>query len=228
MPNYYPIMLDVRGREALVIGGNSIAAEKAASLCNSGARVSILSPEFCEALQAMAARGEVTLRTGAYEPGMLAGAFIVVAAINDSAQIAAIWQEAQQRGQLLNIVDVPAYCNFIVPSILRRDQLTIAVSTEGATPGLAKRIRQQLEALFPPTYGLYIRLAARARAYLRRHQVTYAERDHFFGDFFASDILEQLREGDEKQATKTTSELLARYDIAVPDATLYEELQTNK
>lgn len=225
MPNYYPIMLDVRGREALVIGGNTIAAEKAASLCSSGARVSVLSLKFCEALQEMAARGEVTLRTDAYEPGMLAGAFVVVATTNDSAQIEAIWQEAQQRRQLLNIVDVPAYCNFIVPSILRRDQLTIAVSTEGATPGLAKRIRQQLESLFPPTYGLYIRLAAHARAYLRHYQVTYAERDHFFGDFFTSDILTHLRAGDAKQATKVTSELLARYNIAVPDETLYKELQ---
>jgi len=115
---------------------------------------------------------------------------------------------------------VPARCNFIVPSILRRDQLTIAVSTEGAAPGLAKRIRQRLEGLFPPAYGAYLRLGAVARAHLRGHGVSYNRRDQFFGDYVASGALARLAEDDTAGAAAVTSALLSRYDVE----TLAEEL----
>ena len=135
MANYYPIMLDIRDRPALVIGGNQVAAEKAAALAASGARVTVQAAEFGAEVQALAHQGRVTLRPKAYVPGDLAGAFVVVAAVTYEPElVAAIWAEGQQRNQLVNIVDVPAKCAFIVPSILRRGQLTIAVSTEGSIP----------------------------------------------------------------------------------------------
>ncbi|HLJ32292.1 MAG TPA: bifunctional precorrin-2 dehydrogenase/sirohydrochlorin ferrochelatase, partial [Ktedonobacteraceae bacterium] len=160
-----------------------------------------------------------------YTPGDLAGAFVVVAATNDQQLIEAIWSETQQRGQLVNIVDVPAYCNFIVPSILRRGQLTIAVSTEGASPGLSKRIRQELEAHFPPTYGTYIQLASIVRKHLRSSGVSYQQRDDFFGDFFDSDVLAHIVSGDVEQALATTEDLLQRYDIALPASAIASRLQ---
>jgi precorrin-2 dehydrogenase/sirohydrochlorin ferrochelatase len=214
MPNYYPIMLDVRGRLAIVVGGNTVAAEKAASLSASGARVVVLSPAFCAALISMEREQQVSLWHKAYEPGDLANAFVVVAATTYDPQLTeAIWQETQQRGQLVNIVDVPARCNFIVPSILRRDQLTIAVSTEGTSPGLAKRIRQQLEKFFPPAYGTYLRIASAARAYLRKNGLSYARRDEFFGDFYNSEILNHLVKGEKEQALAETQTLLQRYAL---------------
>ena len=215
MPNYYPIMLDVRGRPAVVIGGDAIAAEKAGALCACGARVTVISPTFCTQLQTEGEQGRVTLRRKAYERGDTAGAFVVVAATSDPGLVEEIWAETQESGQLVNIVDVPARCTFILPSILRRDQLTIAVSTEGASPSLAKRIRQHLESLFPPAYGPYLRLATAARARLRENGVSYKRRDAFFGDFFASDVLAQLAEGDEAAAQATTAELLQRHGVAV-------------
>ncbi len=148
MSDYYPIMLDVRGRLAVVVGGDQVAAGKAAALVASGAHVTVLSPEFCEDMLRLAEDGQVTLRRKAYEPGDLAGAFVVIAATTDVRLAEAIWAETQENGQYVNIVDMPKYCSFIVPSILRRDHLTIAVSTEGASPALAKRIRQELEGLF--------------------------------------------------------------------------------
>src|SRR6266581_8912526 len=123
MPKYYPIMLDVRDRLAIVIGGDRVAAEKAAALAASGARVSVLSPAFCDELLQQAEREQVTLRWKAYKPGDLAGAFVVIAATKDPQLIEAIWAETQERGQLVNIVDVPEYCSFILPSVLRREQL---------------------------------------------------------------------------------------------------------
>ena len=226
MPNYYPIMLDVRGRLALVIGGNSVAAEKAAALSASGANVVVLSPDFCNELITLSQERQLTLRQKAYAPGDLANAFVVVAATTYDPQLTdAIWQEAQQRGQLLNIVDVPARCNFILPSILRRDQLTIAVSTEGASPSLAKRIRQQLEQLFPPAYGTYLRIAGIVRTYIRKRGLSYKRRDEFFGDFYNSGVLHHLVEGKQEEALAETQVLLKRYEIAEPDDKLTAELR---
>src|SRR5436305_7866805 len=162
MPNYYPVMLDIRGRLAIVVGGDRVAAEKAAGLSASGAQVRVISREFCDELLRQAEHRQVTLQRKAYEAGDLVGAFVVIAATNDPQLVQTIWNETQERGQLLNIVDVPQYCSFILPSILRRDQLTIAVSTEGGSPSLAKRIRHSLEERFPAEYGLYLRLASLA------------------------------------------------------------------
>lgn len=229
MPDYYPIMLDVRGRPALVVGGDGVAAEKAAALCASGATVTVLAETFCRALRQMGDDGAVTLRRKAYVPGDLAGAFVVVAATTSDAQLSeAIWHEAQRNGQLLNVVDVPARCTYIVPSILRRGQLTIAVSTEGAAPSLAKLIRRRLEDLFPPAYGSFLRLAAAARGYLRRGDVSYDQRDEFFSAFVASDVLVRLDDGDATGAADTTATLLRRYGVEAPPDKLKEACQDNE
>lgn len=225
MPNYYPIMLNIRGRHVIVVGGDRIAAEKAAALVASGADVTLISPEFGPEVLALHEQQSVVLHQKAYEPGDLQEAFVVVAATNDQRLIEAIWSETQERGQLLNIVDVPAYCNFILPSILRRDQLTIAVSTEGASPSLAKRIRQRLEQLFPQAYGPYLRLASVVRSYMRKQGLSYERRDDFFGDYDASAVLTQLERGHEKEAVELTSQLLERYGVATSSTAILTELQ---
>src|SRR5215472_4416318 len=110
MPNYYPIMLDVRNRIALVIGGDCIAAEKAANLSLCGAHVTVIAPDFCADLLDLERNGTISLRYKAYEPGDLKEAFVVIAATTQDPQLSeAIWHEAQERGQLLNVVDMPEY-----------------------------------------------------------------------------------------------------------------------
>ncbi|GAC1371208.1 MAG: hypothetical protein NVS2B12_22260 [Ktedonobacteraceae bacterium] len=226
MPNYYPIMLDVRNRPVLVIGGGPVAAEKASAFSTSGAQVTVMSPAFCEELLDMAAKNTVTLRYKAYEHGDLAGAFVVVAATTYEPELSEqIWNEGQENGQLVNIVDVPSRCNFIVPSILRRGQLTVSVSTEGASPGLAKRIRQKLEGLFPSAYEDYLRLATLARRYLREGGRSYAQRDEFFGDYFKSDILELLKENDEAAALASTVRLLQQHMVDISVSTITHDMQ---
>lgn len=228
MPKYYPVMLDVRDRLAIVVGGDRVAAEKAAVLSASGARVHVISLEFCDELLLQAERKQVTLLRKTYEPGDLGGAFVVIAATSDPGLVQAIWAETQERGQLVNIVDMPEYCSFIMPSVLRREQLTIAVSTEGASPGLAKRIRHSLEDIFPPAYGPYLRLAALARRYLRSNGISYERRDDFFSDFFTSDVLARLVEGDSRQAVARTAELLRNYGIEVSANVLGVGLEEEK
>ena len=225
MPNYYPIMLDLRGRPALVIGGNRIAAEKAAALLASGAQVTIMSPEFDSAVLALQEQYTVTLCQKAYQPGDLMGAFVVIAATNDKQLIEALWAEAQEHNQLLNIVDVPSRCAFIIPSILRREKLTIAVSTEGASPSLAKRIRKRLEALFSPSYGSYLRLAEVARSHMRQQGLPYDRRDDFFGDYDTSEVLFQLEQDNQTAAIAITAELLERYNVTVPTSTLTTDMK---
>ncbi len=228
MPKYYPVMLDVRGRLALVVGGDRVAAEKAAALSASGAQVHVMSQEFCDELLLQAEQKQVTLLRKAYEAGDLAGAFVVIAATNDPQLVQAIWAETQERGQLVNIVDIPEYCSFIMPSVLRREQLTIAVSTEGASPGLAKRIRHSLEEIFPLAYGPYLRLAALARTYLRNNGVSYERRDDFFSDFFTSDALARLVAGNITQAAVRTAALLRNYGIEVSASAFEAGLEEEK
>jgi len=228
VPKYYPVMLDVRDRLAIVVGGDRVAAEKAAALSASGALVHVICLEFCDELLLQAERKQVTLLRKTYEPGDLAGAFVSIAATSDPGLVQAIWAETQERGQLVNIVDMPEYCSFIMPSVLRREQLTIAVSTEGASPGLAKRIRHSLEDIFPPAYGPYLRLAALARRYLRSNGISYERRDDFFSDFFTADVLALLVEGDSRQAVARTAELLRYYDIEVSANVLEAGLEEEK
>ncbi len=213
-------MLDVRTRPVIVLGGDQVAAEKAAALVASGARVSMLHPDFGAEVRDLARRGQVTLRAKSYEPGDLAGAFVVVAATTDLALIEAIWQETQERGQPVNIVDVPRYCTFILPSVLRRGKLTIAVSTEGASPSLARGIRQQLEESFPPAYEDYIDLAAQVRFHLRQQGLTYHVRDEFFRAFMASDVLNALIAGERARALALAVELLHTYGVEIQASAL--------
>jgi precorrin-2 dehydrogenase/sirohydrochlorin ferrochelatase len=220
VPGYYPVMLDIRERPVTVIGGDRIAAEKAAALAGSGARVSVISPEFSAEMLELAERGLVRLRRKIYEPGDLAGAFIVVAATTDQAMIEAIWRETQERNQPVNIVDVPRSCSFILPSILRRGKLTVAVSTEGASPALAKRIRQQLEEDFPPAYEAYIELAALVRTHLRQQGVAYETRDEFFQQFMNSPVLALLEAGEVARALEVAAELLSAYGVEIAWAEL--------
>ena len=226
MPNYYPIMLDIRNRTALVIGGDRTAAEKAANLSLCGARVTVMAATFCTELLDLERKGAISLRHKRYEQGDLEGAFVVIAATTyDPLLSAAIWHEAQEREQLINIVDVPAYCNFILPSILRRGQLSISVSTEGASPSLAKRIRQQLEDQFPPVYATYLQIAAIARTAIKKHGLSYEQRDDFFRDFFASDILERLIEDNKVAAIASTVELLSQHHVDISMTTILDELK---
>lgn len=220
-------MLNLRERRALVIGGDGIAAEKATALAAAGARVTVMSASFCEALPSLAARRDlsVALWQKEYAPGDLAGYFVVVAATTSEPELTeAIWREAREHNTLLNVVDVPARCDFIVPSILRRGQLTLAVSTEGASPALAKRVRQQLEGVFSAAYAPYLRLAAAARTYLRQSGVSYGQRDNFFGAFFASDALARIEAGDTAGAAASTAALLRTYAITVPAHALEEAM----
>lgn len=166
----YPICLvSLENRRAVVIGGGKVAARKAQALLEAGAPVTAVSSEFCEVFQSLYnSHQELELIWRSYRPGDLSGAFIVIAATDDAPVNREVWSEAIQRGCLVNVVDDPEHSNFIVPAVLERGEVKIAVTTGGASPALARRIRERLESLFGEEYGDLAYLLAELRPELQR------------------------------------------------------------
>lgn len=145
MPAYYPAFIDVKGRCCVVIGGGAIGEEKVVKLMDCHANVVVISPAVNDAVRQLAADGKVVWRQRKYESGDLKDAFIAIAATNDNAVNRAIAKEAETRNVLLNVVDVTHLCTFIAPSVAIRGDVTVAASTGGASPALARKFRELLD-----------------------------------------------------------------------------------
>ncbi|MXZ89973.1 MAG: bifunctional precorrin-2 dehydrogenase/sirohydrochlorin ferrochelatase [Chloroflexi bacterium] len=144
MPEYYPVYLNLAGKRCVILGGGTIAQGKIAALRDAGADITIISPEATDGIKRAAQRGDVAFEQRPYREGDLEGAFIAVAATNVWHVNRQIFEEAEAKGVLLNVVDDPDQCTFIAPSIVRRDPITLAVSTGGASPALARKMRETL------------------------------------------------------------------------------------
>ena len=149
----HPIFLDLSGRPVVVIGGGAVAERKIESLLAAGARITVVSPEVTPAIEAWAAGGSLTLELRPYRAGDLAGVRLAYAATSDPEVNQAVRDEARAEGVWLNAVDQPALCDFITPATVRRGDLTLAVSTNGRCPALAKQIREDLERTYGPEYA---------------------------------------------------------------------------
>ena len=145
MAPYYPVYLDVRDRLCVIVGGGQVAEGKVAALLESGSQVSIISPEVTGEIQGMADAGMISLEKREYRDGDLEGAFIAIAATDDSDLNERIAREAAARNVPLNVVDVTHLCTFIAPSIVRRGEVTVAISTAGLSPALARKLRVELQ-----------------------------------------------------------------------------------
>ena len=145
MAPYYPVFLDVRDRSCVIVGGGQIAEGKIAALLESGARIRMISPEVTDEIQDMADSGAVRLEKREYRDGDLEGAFIAIAATDDPALNERISREAAARNVPLNVVDVTHLCTFIAPAVVRRGEVTVAISTAGLSPALARKLRVELQ-----------------------------------------------------------------------------------
>lgn len=163
MPFKYPIALEIEGRRCVVLGGGEVAAHKASALLTAGAKVTVIAERFTEKLEDLGRRGRVELLRKPYSRGDLEGAFVAIAATDDKALNAQIFREAEQRGVLLNAVDDIDNCHFAVPSIVRRGEFIIAISTGGKAPALSKRLRIKLSDQFGPEYATLIDLLGEVR-----------------------------------------------------------------
>lgn len=160
MPRYYPICLRLVGADCLVVGGGKVALRKARSLIEAEADVRVVSREFCPELATL---DGVHLIQHPFEEADVEGAALVYAATDDPELNSRVARAARAAGALVNVVDTPAECDFIVPSTLVRDRLTVSISSGGAAPALSRRLRLELEEQFPKSLGNFVGLLAELR-----------------------------------------------------------------
>lgn len=149
----FPIFLKLTGRPCIVVGAGHLAESKIESLQAANARVTVIAPQARERIVAMAEAGELTWHQREYAAADLAGQFLAVAATNFPAVNRAVFAEAEAAGILINAVDDPPFCDFYIPSVVRRGDLQIAISTAGHSPALAQRLRKEINALLPLDAG---------------------------------------------------------------------------
>lgn len=193
---YYPIYLDIRGKDCLVVGGGDVGTRKVKTLLECGAHVTVVSPNATDTLLEMAKTGAVRLINRPYRSQDLDGKFLVIGATDDAALNAVLSREALARNMLCNIADRPEACNFILPSIVHQGDLILAISTSGTSPAFAKTLRKMLEKRFGPEYADFLRIMGRLRNQLL--QTAHAPEAHknLFETLIESDMLEWVKQGD--------------------------------
>ncbi len=172
---YYPVFLDIAGKPAVVIGGGHIAFQKVQGLLEAGADVTVVSPELSAELQELASQGRVSHVPRGYEPGDLQGFALAFVATDDRSVNAEVTKEARERRVLVNAVDDPPNCDFIMPSIVRKGDLIVAISTSGGSPAMARKFREQIEEFFGEEDAELLALATEVRKELRDGGVTVGD-----------------------------------------------------
>jgi precorrin-2 dehydrogenase/sirohydrochlorin ferrochelatase len=172
VPGHYPVFLDISGRRCAVIGGGPVAERKVAGLIEAGARVTVIAPALTRRLAEWARQRAIRHVAREYRRGDLVGHRLVFIATDRDAVSEAVAREARERGTWVNAADDPARCDFILPGVVRRGLLTVAVSSGGSSPALTRAIREELEGYFTKDYVALARIMAGARQELRRRGET--------------------------------------------------------
>jgi precorrin-2 dehydrogenase / sirohydrochlorin ferrochelatase len=156
MSSLFPMFLKLEGKRCLVVGAGKVGEPKIGSLIDTGARIHVIALVASEAVHEWANAGKITLELRVFSESDLEGTFLAVVATASRALNGSIYREAQRRGVLCNVVDVPEYCDFYYPAVVRRGDLQIAISTNGQSPSLSQKLRQQLERQFGPGYASWV------------------------------------------------------------------------
>ncbi len=168
MKNYYPLFLDVRNRLCLVVGGGAVAQRKVKSLLEAGARVKVVAPRITGALRALRDAGKIVSVERPFREDDIADATLVFAATGEEKTNHWVAAAARAQGVFVNVVDDPGQCDFIVPSMLRRGPVTIAISSGGAAPSVSKKVRMDLERALSRDYTRYAAKVAKFRQQVMR------------------------------------------------------------
>ena len=208
MNTYYPVYIEMRGQPCVVIGGGKIAEGKVNGLLAVRAQVTVVSPELTPHLRELVNQNQITHTPRAYQPGDLKSAFLVICATDRAEINHQVWQEATANRQLVNVVDDTPRCNFIAPSILRKGDLTIAISTSGKAPALAVRLKEKLQRELGPEYERFLELAGALREPLARAVPDFETRKALWYELVDSDMLSALARGDEAAARAIISQIV--------------------
>jgi precorrin-2 dehydrogenase/sirohydrochlorin ferrochelatase len=210
MSKFYPILVDLHGKRALVVGGGKVAQRKIETLLEHGASVQVVARELTATLKALRKDEEIECLGDEFSEAFLEGTFLVFAATDDASLNRRVSQAAQQRGLLVNAVDQPADCNFIVPSVLARGDLLIAVSTSGKSPAFARKVRVELERHFGEEYGLFLNLMGNLRKEILRLGLSQEENKSAFEELVYSDLLQTIRRKEWVAASQIIEKVLER------------------
>ena len=194
--SYYPVSLDLKGRPCIVIGGGKVAERKVRGLLSCEAAVQVISPELTPGLAELFRAGRLSWQDRDYEPGDLEHGFLVIAATDNEQVQQQTYEEAQKRNILINVADVPARCNFILPATARQGDLTISVSTGGKSPALAKQLRQQLEKEYGPEYKVLPDILGGLRGEILAQGRSQAENEVLFNKQLHREMARWVKERD--------------------------------
>jgi precorrin-2 dehydrogenase len=208
MNTYYPVYIQLREQPCVVIGGGKIAEGKVEGLLTAEANVTVISPNLTQRLHELAEEKQITYLARPYQPSDLTGAFMVICATDQAEINHQVWQEASANHQLVNVVDDTPRCNFIAPSILRKGDLTIAISTSGKAPALAVRLKEHLQREIGPEYARFLELAGKLREPLAHHIPDFDTRKALWYELVDSEILNVLAHGDEAGAREIISQVV--------------------
>jgi uroporphyrin-III C-methyltransferase/precorrin-2 dehydrogenase/sirohydrochlorin ferrochelatase len=200
--DYLPIFLKVRDSECLVIGGGEVALRKIHLLQKAGARISVTAPTLCAAVQALADEGAIHHRATLYSPDQLDDKQVVIAATNDREVNRRVSEDCRARRIPVNVVDDPALCSFVTPSIVDRSPVIVAISSGGAAPVLSRLLRARLESSIPAAFGRLALLAERFRARVKQQLPQARQRLRFWERVFGGGIAEHVLAGHEAAAEK--------------------------
>ena len=197
---FYIACLRLSGRRCVVVGGGDVGLEKVEGLLACGGDVTLVSPDATEPLRDLAAEGSIVWEQREYRTEDLERTFIVIAATGNTDVNIRVFEDAERRAMLVNVVDVPPLCNFILPAIIRSGPLAIAISTAGASPALAKRIRDEIAEEYGEPYARLAILLNEVRGWAKATLPTYQDRKVFFESIVHGDPdpVELLRQGDEQ------------------------------
>ena len=190
---YYPLFLEISGRRCVVVGGGNVAERKVGRLLACGARVEVVGKALTPELKELKRAGAIVHRDADYDGAHIRGAFLVIGATDSDGVNERIARDARALGIPVNIVDDPARCDFILPSIVERGDLAIAVSTGGRSPALAKKLRQELEAAYGPEYAVLLEILGELREKVIAGGHPSAENRTLFEAVVQSDILDKIR-----------------------------------
>ncbi len=213
---YYPIFLDLRDKKILVVGGGKVAQRKVETLLKYNCRIYVISPRLTPYLSELADRREISHEELEALEERLKDSFMVIAATDDRRFNGIVAKQAKERGILTNSVDQPENCNFIVPSIVKRGDLQIAISTGGNSPALAKSIRKEIEGIFGSEYGALTRLMGAVRTRVLSRGKPSSENKTVFQRMIRSQLLNQIKAGDTGGIKATLKSLLGK-DFPVDD-----------
>jgi precorrin-2 dehydrogenase/sirohydrochlorin ferrochelatase len=188
----FPIFIKLKAKKCVVVGAGKIAAAKAAGLLTSGARVVVIGPRAAEWIQSQARAGQVIWHRRRFVAKDVEHAFLVIAATNSNATNEAVFRACVERGVLCNVVDVPERCDFFYPAVVRRGPLQIAISTDGRSPALARRLRIELEQHFGSEYGQWVEHVGRMRRGILSQDLAAGERRRRLDQIASGESFEQF------------------------------------